>query len=335
MLRTLACVLLLSSLHAQEPPKVHAGLQAAKSWLPDDHKNYVSVDFAALRKTEVWDDLEASLLSAVFKMAEQELGFPLAGLDRLTMVGVTGRQGRRVADVVVFEGNRALPVALRWSAAERSETEGVVVHQSAGSQKMLVQPRPELQVVGSDVLLIPVLQGKPHRGMPAPDVMSLLSGRLSPLVSLVVNVGDPAMGLALQRLLPDSQWPDDDAPQFLAMCLQAVGDPDDLHLRVEARLRHGKAGAGLEVSKTAAKQWLAQLRDDPRLRAARGVIETAQFEVEATDLVLRADLGRVRQAVGTVATLALPLFPTGTRASVQVVEPPPPPPPPLPPAGGK
>jgi hypothetical protein len=48
----------------------------------------------------------------------------------------------------------------------------------------------------------------------------------------------------LAGLLGGGEWPVDDPPRVLGVKVLATGDPDDLHLTIEAVLRHKKAGSG-------------------------------------------------------------------------------------------
>src|SRR5262245_62758789 len=54
----------------------------AKSFLPSDYRNVVYANLAAMRDKGIWDELEASVLKAVFQQMEKEAGFELRALDR-------------------------------------------------------------------------------------------------------------------------------------------------------------------------------------------------------------------------------------------------------------
>src|SRR5262245_44947305 len=155
----------------------------AKSFLPSDYRNVWFVDLAAMRNKGIWDELEASLLKAAFKQIEKEAGFELRALDRVTMVADLGSGGddRRDAPdatrVMVFEGNAKLgiPESVRQTHAEQ-QIGGFTVHSMRDVDvDWCVSSRPGLLVFGNASVVRPVLEGKPHAGLPSADVMSLLS----------------------------------------------------------------------------------------------------------------------------------------------------------------
>src|SRR5262245_38116103 len=102
---TLCCA--LAALPAQSP-------LTAKSFLPSDYRNIAFVDLAAMRDKGIWDELQASVLTAAFQQMEKEIGVGLRSLDRVTTVADpgSGEHGRLDAPdawrVTVFEGNSKL-----------------------------------------------------------------------------------------------------------------------------------------------------------------------------------------------------------------------------------
>src|SRR5687768_7783450 len=84
-----------------------------RTCLPDDHRNVVVLDLAALRARGVWDELDVPPMSLMFAVIEKESGFKLVDLDRLTMA-IAFRDDpadRRADRVLVLEGNKPLAVA--------------------------------------------------------------------------------------------------------------------------------------------------------------------------------------------------------------------------------
>lgn len=335
--RLFASCLAIAPLLAQTappPPKPAPAALTAKSFLFDDARNVATVDLAALRKTGIWDDLEVSVLKVAFRQMEKELGFPLDALDRATVLGDLGDGVGMVRsrEVTVFEGNANLAVppwvnnGSSWQRDERAE--GIAAWRRGGD--LFVQVRPELQVSGHEDFVQPVLEGKPWSNRQLPDVMSLTSGAKSALAWFVAEVGHPVLAKAvLGQLFPDTEWPEGDAPTFLCVRLLVTGDADDPHLAVEATLRHGKGEEGLRLSQQATTKLLAMLQEMPAMRAAKGVLSKSAMRTDRSDLVLTVDLGRSRDAVGTLATLAMPLFGRAVESvPAQAAEPPPPPPPP-------
>ena len=109
-------------------------------------------------------------------------------------------------------------------------------------------------------------------------------------------------------MFPGTQWPEDDAPTFLFARVRVIGDADDPHLEVEAVLRHLKEGPGLEVSSAAVDGWIERMKKEPKMIAVRPLLQRVEKKVDRTDVVLRADMGRTREAVGHLASLVMPLL---------------------------
>jgi hypothetical protein len=298
-------------------PFLHAGLPAqaklpAKAFVPTDHRNVMFCDLAALRERGVWEELEASVLKLAFRAAEKESGFRLRDLDRVTMVMTTGEgdaaDPRRDRRVVVCEGNKPLAVPARVAQNWEEETIGGQAVRR-GPTELFVQPRPELQITGTDELVRPVLEGKPHTGQPCPDILSLLSARADRLVYYVFDVANPLLQReVLGNLFPGVTWPEGDAPTFLCVQVLAVGDADDPHLALEATVRHAASGAGLAATKAGAKAVLDGWRKDPKLQSLRRVLQGVQMREDRGDLIVSGDCGRVRDAVGQFAMLMLPML---------------------------
>ena len=70
---------------------------------------------------------------------------------------------------------------------------------------------------------------------------------------------------------------------------------------------------------------LERLAGMPAMRAGKAMLAKTQVSTDGTDLVLTLDLGRSRDAAGTLAMLVAPVFARGGEATAE--EPPPPAPP--------
>jgi hypothetical protein len=341
MKRSVAVFLCLSSLlNAQAPTTAH-------SYLLDDYRNVVFADLAAMRDRGIWEDLEASALKLLFLQMEKEAGFPLSALDRVIAVGElprTGGMGGMPREVIVFEGNAVLGlprsvVGGRWTEDTVAK---VPVHRRSGvGEQMIARPKPELQVHGLTEDLEPVLQGQPRNGLPAPEVMSLLSGRGDNLAYFVVDVGHPVLRQSvIHRLFPNAVWSEEGGPSDMLMRLRAVGEKDDPHLEVEFVIRHKTPGDDVAVTSSAVEEWLKKAKADPQFRGLRPLWSRIQSKVDRTDVSVRLDIGRPREAVGYIALLAAPILkPRSESVAIDVeveagVEEPPPPPPPEPKKNG-
>jgi len=306
-----AC-LVLTSAAAQQP-------LPAKAFLIDDYRHVAFADLKALRERGIWADLEVSVLKIVFKRIEKESGFPLTALDRVTMVADLGEQQegrevvlRNIREVLVLEGNGALgmPASVEHGSWQQATVgKHTVRRRDTMRPETFAQPCPEMQVSGATDVIEAALVGKPHAGLPCADVMSLLSGRGDNLAYLAFDVGNPLLReMALGALFPDTEWPEGEAPTFLFARVRVIGEADDLHLEVEAVLRHLKEGPGLEVSSAAVDGWIERMKKDPTMIAMRPLLQRVEKKVDRTDVVLRADMGRTREAVGHVASVVMPIL---------------------------
>lgn len=308
----IATFLVVTSAAAQQP-------LPAKAFLIDDYRNVAFADLKALRDRGIWADLEVSVLKVVFQQMEKEIGFPVTALDRVTMVADAGVQPKdgevalsNIKEVLVFEGNSALAVHTRFDQGgweQATVGKHTVRRRNRMRPETFVQPSPEVQVHGATDVVEAALDGKPHAGQPCADLMSLLSGRGDNLAYLAVDVDNRLLReRVLGVLLPDAKWPEGEAPAFLFCRVRATGDADDPHLEIEAVLRHLKEGPGLEVSSTAVDAWIERMKKEPKMVAARPLLQRAEKKVDRADVVLRADMGRTREAVGHLASLVMPLL---------------------------
>lgn len=305
------CLFATSALAQQPMP--------AKAFLLDDYKNVVFADLKALRERGIWADLEVSVLKVVFKQMEKEFGYQLTALDRVTMVADLGEQQegqevdvRNIREILVLEGNTALGVpenVARGNWQQATVGKHTVRRRDVMRPETFAQPCPEMQVSGATDVIEAALDGKPHAGLPCADVMSLLSGRGDNLAYFAFDVSNPLLRQqALGALFPGTQWPEGEEPTFLFARVRVIGDADDPHLEVEAALRHAKAGPGLEASSTAVGEWVERTKKDAKMLALRPLLQRVEKKVDRTDLVLRADMGRTREAVGHLASIVMPLL---------------------------
>jgi hypothetical protein len=218
---------------------------------------------------------------------------------------------RDVKQVAVIESSKklGLPESILRGGWKKDTVGAFEVYRHPQDDEVTVCPRPEMRVVGSASIVEPVLEGKPHTGQPCADILSLLSGRGDNLVYLAVDVSGPVLRESLlARLLPGVTWPENDGPTFMLARVRAIGDDDDPHLEVEGVLRHSKDGEGLATTGKAVDEWLEKMKQDPQLRALEPLWPSLVRKVDRTDLTLRLDLGRSRDAVGKLAVLLSPVF---------------------------
>ncbi|MCA8950117.1 MAG: hypothetical protein KDE27_11490 [Planctomycetes bacterium] len=317
--------LLLTGLSAQEPFRANA-------FLPADYRNVVGVDFASLRDTGVLDELSAGVAKLALAQAEAALGVPFAALDRLTMVprarpaaedGAEER-GPSQQSVMIIEGNREMdppPFVVDGSYQDAEVGGREVKRREAWGDELFYQPRPSVFVSGSTAMLEPMIAGKVGPGMPAADVMSLLSSRKDRLLLyFVMDLADEKLnGDTRDGLFDGAEWPADQAPQFLFARLFAAGDADDPSIGFEVVVRHAQPGEGLDVSGKAIDGLLQKGQEMPQLRMLAPVLGSVKKSRDVSDLCYRWDLGRARTAAGTLATVLLPMLMLGRAVEAQAV----------------
>jgi len=322
------------SLAQQSPPPI-----PAKAFLPDAYDTILVADVAAMRARGVFDELAASAVQAMLPQIEKELGFPLEHLDRATLVVQSPRvdeQRTTPHRIALLEGNRELAIHDRITRGHYDEDRiggrPCWRHREI-SWSVFAQPQPNVQVMGDEGGIVPILEGKAGTGVPAPDVMSLLSTRQDNLAYGIVACADDRVRRSfLDALFPDTKWPAGEAPTYLLLRAHCTGDADDPHVEVELVVRHAQAGPGLATSETAFAATVERVRKDSRLRMVHPLLGKLQKRVDRGDLCVTLDLGRMRDAVGQVATLfAAFVFAPGEEVRAQgVVRVPAPPPAPVP-----
>jgi hypothetical protein len=171
ILLALAAPLLAQSQPAAEP-------LSARNFHFDDYRSVAVLDLQALRNSGVWDEMNTSAIRLAAAEFEQQYGFSLDHLDRVTTTrarcavdGVLG-EGPGFHDITTLEANATLgePQELQHGRYEIEQTGRHTLHVDQWD-RVLAKPDPQLHVYGPAGLLRDVLAGKPRAGLPSPDVM--------------------------------------------------------------------------------------------------------------------------------------------------------------------
>lgn len=321
----------VASVLAQQPV-------AVKAFFPDGYDTVLCADLASMRERGILDDLDATALKLVLPRIEKEIGFPIACLDRATMVvepRVAGGKSNGLRRLVLFEGNAPLSIPDRIAHGQYAaeHVAGRELHRNEISTwSVFAQPQPMLQVMGHEDFVVPVLEGKKGPGMPSPDVMSLLSGRPDSLAYSLLGLSDAeARAKLLADVFEGTTWPADDEPTHILMRLHAVGEADDPHIEFEVVLRHRKVGDGIVASEAAVDAFVARFRKEGPMVSLRPVLKNVQKRRDRGDLCASVDLGRTRDAVGHLATIASQFLLAGADVAQAAAAPVPAPVPPEPP----
>lgn len=331
--------------YAQQAPTVH-------NFCFPDYDNVIDVDLKRMRDTGVWDDLQASALKLALGQLDREMGFRLDDVDRLLAMvrelpteDGSSRPGHE--ELLLFEGNKELP----WPKEGREQHvtqigPATVRAHSETSSSMSVRVG-KLALTGRRTGIEPVLRGKPHNGMPCADVMSLQADRRGLLAFCAFHLASETTAAtietrrtmpyeALQAALPGVEWPDDDQPTFVALRLRLQGDEADPRLDLELVLRHAKAGDGLAQTEQAVDAALARVAAMTEMRMFAPLLKKVERTRSGADAIWRVDLGRSRDAAGTVGSVLGMLLVGRPQAAVEAGALPVPRPAPRPvPEGGK
>jgi hypothetical protein len=301
-LAAFAGTLLLPAIAAaqQHPP--------ATAFLPDEPQAEIFVDFKTMRDRGVWEEVERTLLAPAFRQREKELGLSLDGLDRLYMWARASGEPQRVQGVRILTGSVGLPPSVNgehWTNGTIGDYEAKVL---ANGPIVMVRVGTDMLVEGDRELIEPVLLGKAKAGRPGPDQLSLLSGRTTELLHAFVDLDAALQGKGEFGFLKEIQYPEDDRATHLVFRVSTQRDGDDERLLLEAVVRHRKGEKGLELTEAGARKWLAEMQKHPRLAALKKIWSAVVVARDGADLTAKLDLGRPREAVGTMAQLMAPLF---------------------------
>ncbi|MGK0156619.1 MAG: hypothetical protein ACI9SE_003588 [Neolewinella sp.] len=288
---------------------------AARHFLFDEYRTVIHANIKLLRDTGVWDEVSIGTMKLMISLLEKQMAFSMDQLDRVTLVQAPlAEAGKELAmqqslqQITTLEGHGDLGDPDANGNERRYQEEQVGDYRlllGQWSSDAVVQVSPQLRVYGPTELLKSVLAGKPRAGLPSADVLSFTAGKKNLLAYLVADVKNHRQPReSLEQILPDAAWPEDDKPTHMCVRVLATGDEDDPHMMLEWAVRHGKDGGGLIATEKAVAAALDRLLKMKEARILRPLLKKVESERDGTDAVWRVDLGRARQAMGMVGTLA-------------------------------
>ncbi|MFK7741715.1 MAG: hypothetical protein AB8H80_15460 [Planctomycetota bacterium] len=310
----------LSAQGRQEPLK-------PQHFLFDECALVARLDMDALRKHEVWEDIESSPLNLVLGRMREAVGFVLEDLHGITaQVSVKpsggddddGSDSER-SEVVIFEGRKPLALPDHERNGDMQTIGGVEVFGSYAESRMVSIRTGNFAVNGYRAAVESVLEGERRAGLPSGEVLSLIADPRGLVGYVAVDVRYESPWREALREALATEWPEEDAPTHLCLRLRVIGDPDDPHLQLEAVLRHGKAGDGLATSERAVDAGIAKLLAMPESRMFRRVLKSVKRTRSGPDAVWTLDLGRSRNAAGLVGSL-LPFLMVGRQSQGVVLQ---------------
>lgn len=283
----------------------------AQDYLQDGYRDIVVFDFAQLRKTGVWDELNTGAAKLVIGMLESAIGTPLDRIDRFRMVPcaqqptATGQQIR--GNLMITEANEPF--------APEVIDEEYWVREKVGDHDLLyrknfpygsVSPAPHVRLTGPLKHLRAKLTGARNPGLPCPDIQSLMSARKDGLLCyFVLDLGRDDRRDVLKNF-PNATWPKRDPPQFVLLRFLATGDTDDPHIAMEIAIRHLRPGDGLQVTNRAVTDEMEKLIKNWKYRFFAKPLKARKQVIDGSDLSITFDLGRARTAVGFLEMVAAP-----------------------------
>lgn len=289
----------------------------AQDFLNDGYRDIIAIDFAQLRQTGVWDEINIGATKLLLGVFEKSVGTSLENLERFRMVpcaDLSAPTNKRVlGNLMITEGNAALRplVGLNekfWVREPLGEHELVYrKNMSYGS----VSPFPNVRLTGPLAHLRAKLPhakqpARTRPGLPCPDILSLMSARKDGLLAYAITDLHRSDRTDILAQFDDVSWPADDEPQFILVRILATGDVDDPHVAVEIVVRHTKAGAGIQVTDQAISKEFDTVIKTPRYRFFAKSLQARKQSVDGCDLSITVDLGRARHATGNIEMLVSP-----------------------------
>ncbi|MBK8095694.1 MAG: hypothetical protein IPK26_01215 [Planctomycetes bacterium] len=314
LIRNLSCFLTLAlPLAAQQAD--------ARSYVPPGFTVEAFVDFAALKEHELWDAIRGSAVGSLFGMAEQELGFELADLDKLYAFPETGRKGEGLSQggLMIMVGNDSVTLPPNQSRCEEGKLGDyqALLGKYGDDPDHWVQIRPGLLLMGTNHIVRPLLAKEVQPGVPEGDMLALTSVKGS-MAHLVMAITDEMLD-DLPFPVPEGVLQQDDKPQFFMIRLRlqpGASADEEPQVFLEAALRHVNGSKGPAALKGLADQGLAEAKKHPRLAAFKQFWSKIELRTDGRDLALSLPLGRPRDAAGQLVMLAAPLMMLGTTEAV-------------------
>tara|TARA_R110002072_G_scaffold100429_6_gene221212 strand:- start:361 stop:1497 length:1137 start_codon:yes stop_codon:yes gene_type:complete len=314
----------LPTLRAQDKPP------AARQFLLDEYRTVIHANLKLWRDSGVWDEVSGGATKLMISLIEKEMAFSLDRLDSVTSVqeplvkaGEEPAMHQMPLQITILQGNGDLGDPAGNDNERRYQEAKVGDYRlllDQWSNNAVVQVSPQLRVYGPTEMLKSVLAGKPRTGLPSADVLSFTAGKQNLLAYMVADVKNHRQPReSIEAILPDAGWPEDDKPTHMCLRLLATGDEDDRHLMLELAVRHGKDGEGLVATEKAVTAAIKRLRELQEARIVRPLLKKIESERDGTDGVWRVDLGRARNAMSLLGTLA-PFMMYTTGARVQQVQ---------------
>jgi hypothetical protein len=304
-----------------------------RSFFPKEYTGEAYVNMAALVETDLWEEIERSLVSkpllAAFLMQfgfrRTDLKDLRVGMDTRKMTYSGGHETYRQQPVTVFQGQRKLslpkPKKQEWDHNRRTKDEigghkvvqeGIDTDENNWSQPMLwVIPKPGCLVYGDKTLIQPVLEGERRGGVPHPELMAFTVGR-RPLAYYAVKLEHDEKYLRNAAPFPFGWYTADDKPTF--MMLRMTVDEKTQISRAVLRLRFTDGSKGPDLFEAEVKASFKMLdtdRDLKRLAFLKKFTKKLVFKKQGADLEISCDLGDAKQAAELSAlaqTLPLLLF---------------------------
>lgn len=284
----------------------------AEDYFDDGYRSIVSVDFAQIRGSGVWDEMDIGAAKLLLHLVEQQLETSFEDLDRFRMVSFAGLPkavGEEPgSNLMIVERNVPFgpPDGVVGGRLRREQVGAHELLYQEGFGYGQCQPAPNVRLIGRLAHLRKKLAGPKQPGLPCPDIMSLLSERKSGLLGyVVVDLGAVELGEDLLPEVPAGTWPADDRPQFGMVRLAAVGEVDDPHLVLEVVVRHLKSGAGVMVTDRLVRRELEAVIKAPQWRRFAKMLKHREQIINAGDLSVTVKIGRARNAIGVLDVVML------------------------------
>lgn len=290
--------------------------------LPVDYSAEGLLDVDKARESELWEGVVRSpFLAPALKAFKDKLGFDLDDLRRVRLALPDPKEVEGVVSrglVVTFEGKDSvgLPKFVKDSRWWRSVKIGAADVRQFSVPSMTTpgdiyySPKEGQLVYGTDAALAPGLRGERLGGVPVAGLMRMTAARGS-LMHFALRV-DPAdlrtpLWKRLAPVLPGDWWQEKDPPRWFLIRLRQESDEERVVFEAVVRFETGASGPAALAA--VVKKQLAVAAKHRRLGAMKRIWRKVEVAIDDDEpmLTIKLDLGRPRNAGGTLAQVVGPL----------------------------
>ncbi len=300
-------------------------LSKARSYYPDQHSSFVTVDVKRALDTGLFDTIERTPARLAMEMFRRSFGFGLDNLSRWTHLGrihtEQDENGFHQRDsVMVFEGNDKVSFAKTkfedlGYEIQPDQIGDTPIHRN--NSQIYASLRPGLCVIGNTTFLAGILEGKTRGGVPHMDLIQLMAGK-RPLVQVAGLKPSELEPLDMDPI-PREWMTEEDLPK--AVLIRLDERKADRHLVLTFRVSFEYNKLGPEHFAASAKKFVVDMQENPEALPFKKLMNDVAITADDRGALLTLDLGQEGKDLlgyANVMTLAMTIF--GTSAEPQIIK---------------